>query len=152
MKDKATSFAEACKGIWSDILEESALLIQATKEKFTAMKEGFSRWFDKNKADLEKSAREAKSSGISSMVKLGEMISASLEKGAKVASDAGAVALFICVSPIILLVNGVKAIPGVYDSAVGMIRAFVEKEASEYSANRVEESLRYIKTFEGFKY
>jgi hypothetical protein len=152
MKDKAAAFAEACKGIWSDILEESALLIQATKEKFAAMKEGVSEWFTKNKAELEKSAREAKSSGIESMSKLSEMVSTSLAKGAKVASDIGAVALFICVSPIILLVKGVKAIPGVYDSAVGMVKTFVEKEAAEYAENRVKESLRYIKTFEGFKY
>jgi hypothetical protein len=152
MKDKAAAFAEACKGIWSDILEESALLIQATKEKFAAMKEGVSEWFAKNKAELEKSASEAKSSGIESMSKLSEMVSTALAKGAKVASDIGAVALFICVSPIILLVKGVKAIPGVYDSAVGMIKTFVEKEAAEYAENRVKESLRYIKTFEGFKY
>jgi hypothetical protein len=152
MKDKATAFAEACKGIWSDILEESALLIQATKEKFAAMKEGVSEWFAKNKAELEKSASEAKSSGVDSLKKLGEMASAALAKGTKVVSDIGAVALFICISPIILLVKGIKAIPGVYDSAVEMVKTFVEKEAAEYAENRVKESLRYIKTFENFKH
>lgn len=153
MKDKAQAFAEACKGIWSDILEESALLIQATKEKFAAMKEGINEWFSRNKAELEKSASEAKASGIDSLKKLGEMASAAWAKTTKVATDIGCVALFICVAPIVGLVNGIKAIPGVYDSAVEMVKNFAEKEAAEYREHRVaNESFKYIKTFEKFKY
>jgi len=152
MKDKAAAFTEACKGIWSDILEESALLIQATKDKLSAMKEGVNDWFAKNKVELEKIVSEAKSSSVDSMKKLGDSTSVVLSKATKTAGEIGCVALFICVAPIVGLVDGVKAIPGVYDSAVEMVKNFVEKEAAEYAEYRVKESLRYIKTFEGFKY
>jgi hypothetical protein len=153
MKDKAQAFAEACKGVWSDILEESALLIQATKEKINSMKEGVSEWFTKNKADLEKSIIEAKSSSVDSLKRAGEMARTALTATAKTAKEIGCVALFICVAPIVGLVNGIKAIPGVYDSAVEMIKNFVEKEAAEYNEFRVKnENLKYIKTFENFKY
>jgi hypothetical protein len=106
MKDKAQAFGETCKGIWSDILEESALLIQAMKEKFVAMKESVNQWFTKNKADLEKSVSEAKTSGIESLSKLGDTISNILSKATKTAVEFGAVALFICILPIVLLIRG----------------------------------------------
>jgi len=153
MKDKAQAFGETCKGIWSDILEESALLIQAMKEKFVAMKESVNQWFTKNKADLEKSVSEAKTSGIESLSKLGDTISNILSKATKTAVEFGAVALFICILPIVLLIRGIKAIPGVYDSAVEMVKNFIEKEVAEYNQYRIKkESLKHIKTFENFKY
>lgn len=153
MKDKAQAFGEACKGIWSDILEESALLIQATKERLNSMKEKAGEWFDKNKADLEKSVAEAQASSIDSLKKAGEMAKEAMSKATKTAAEIGCVCVFICISPIIGLVNGVKAIPSVYDSAVEMVKNFVEKEVSEYNQYRSKnESLKYIKTFENFKY
>jgi hypothetical protein len=153
MKDKAEAFAEACKGVWSDILEEAALLIQAIKEKFTSMKEGISEWFNKSKSDLEKSIITTKSSSLDSLKKLGEMVNNALSTATKTSKEIGCVAVFICMVPIIALINGVKAIPGVYNSAVEMVKNFVEKEISEYSEYRNKsESLKYIKTFENFKY
>jgi len=156
MKDKATAFAEACKGIWSDILEESALLIQATKDKLSAMKEGVNDWFAKNKVELEKSVSEAKSSSIDSMKRLGDLASDALAKASKTAveigKEIGKVAIIICVLPIIGIVEGIKAIPGVYDSAVEMVKNYVEKQVADFHIADKSENLRYIKTFEGFKY
>ena len=150
MKDKAAAFAEACKGIWSDILEESALLIQATKDKLSAMKEGVNEWFAKNKAELEKSVIQAKSSSIDSMKRLGDLASGALAKASKTAAEIGEVAIVICVLPIIAIVEGIKAIPGVYDSAVEMVNNYVEKQVADF--RKMSESLRYIKTFENFKH
>ena len=33
MKDKGEAFVESCKGVWADVLKETTLLIQKTKEK-----------------------------------------------------------------------------------------------------------------------
>ena len=74
-----------------------------------------------------------------------------LSKATKTAVEFGAVALFICILPIVLLIRGIKAIPGVYDSAVEMVKNFIEKEVAEYNQYRIKkESLKHIKTFEVF--
>jgi hypothetical protein len=114
------------------------------------MKEGVNEWFTKNKAELEKSAREAKSSSIDSMKRLGDLASDALAKASKTAVEIGKVAIIICVLPIIAIVEGIKAIPGVYDSAVEMVKNYVEKQVADFRT--MSENLRYIKTFEGFKY
>jgi len=152
MKDKMEAFAETVKGIWSDIVEECTLLYHNTKEKLIAMKDNISAWFAKNKSDLQKSIDETKTSGMESLKSLGEKASEAWNKTKQVASDVAAVALYICVQPIIFIINSVKAIPGVYENAIKMVKEFIDKEVAEYNQYRVKENLKYIQTFERFKY
>lgn len=152
MKDKMEAFAETVKGIWSDIVEECTLLFHATKEKLMAMKDDISSWFAKNKVELQKTVEETKSSGMDSLKSLGEKAAEAWGKTKQVASDVAAVALYICVQPIIFIVNSIKAIPGVYENAIKMVKEFIDKEVAEYNQYRVKENLKYIKTFERFKY
>lgn len=156
MKEKGEAFAEACKGVWTDILEETALLIQSCKEKMVATKEGISEWIAKNKQELEKNAAVAKSSAIESMRELSEMTSTALQKGKQVVGDVAAISLFICVFPILKLVEGVRAIPGLYESAVSISKEFIQKEIQSiresYQKEMAKESFKYLKSFESFKY
>jgi gas vesicle protein len=152
MKDKMEAFAETVKGIWTDIIEECALLYHGIKEKLMAMKDNISSWFEKNKKDLQQTLDETKSSGMDSLKSLGEKASEAWTKTKQVASDVAAVALYICVQPIIFIINAIKGIPGVYESAIKMVKEFIDKEVAEYNQYRVKENLKYIQTFERFKY
>ena len=49
MKDKGEAFVESCKGVWTDILKETTLLVQKTKQKMISMKGGVNDWIEKNK-------------------------------------------------------------------------------------------------------
>lgn len=152
MKNKGEAFVEACKGVWADVLKETSLLIQKIKEKMGSMKNGFNEWVEKNKSSLTESINKSKSSGIESMNKLSELASSVLSKSKKVARDIGFISFFMAVASINLLLNGIKSIPGIYDSAVKMVNEFIEKEIAEHNKHRVKnEKFKYLKAFESFK-
>ena len=156
MQDKGAALIESIKGIWSDILQEAGLAIEAIKEKFTSMKDGFKAWLEKSKVDLEKSAIDTGQSGIEILVKISDMAKQAWEKTTDVAATTAKVAFFLAVVPIVLLIEGCKKIPDAYKSSVEMINNFLEKEAAEikarYDKGMATEKFKYIKTFENFKY
>lgn len=157
MKEKGEAFVETCKGIWTDILEETSLLIQSCKEKMLATKEGISKWLETNKQELDKNIEAAKASTIDTIKVLGDKVKSALEKGKQVAGDVLSISVFVCVFPMIKLIEGVKAIPGVYDSSVKIAKEFIAKELEEIKSEYAKElakkeSFKYLKTFENFKY
>lgn len=156
MKEKAEAFKEYFKGLYNDILAKTTQLIQDTKSKIIETGEKISQWIESNKSSVEKSISDAKQSGIDSMNELAEMAQKALVKGKKVASDVAYLAVFICIAPIVLIIEGIKKVPEIYDAAVEMSVNFIKNEVAEiktqYQEEMAKESLRHIKTFESFKY
>lgn len=157
MKEKSEAFKEYLKGVYNDIIAKTSKLISDTKNKISEAGENMDKWMKENKESLSKKAREVKNSGIESMVKLSNIISDILDRSKKTAKDILGISVFICVAPIVLIVEGVKRIPGIYDYVVKMVNEYVNKQIEEYKQVTSEydaksESLTYIKTFENFRY
>jgi len=136
MKDKAEAFAEYIKGAFSEILAKISLLAQQSKEKFLAMKEGFKEWSQKNKQSILESLDEAKSIGISGLERAIMLAKNALEGGKDVLKFIGILSIVIITAPIILLIKGLKAIPGLIESAKEMISNYIQKEIEEYKEYR----------------
>jgi len=166
LKEKGEAFVNACKSIYQKVIENSILAYQATKEKFISMGNGFTKWINNNADSIKKQAEEAKTSTVAGISKLGEMVSNAMTKTGEfvsnamtktgeVASKVAMIALFVIVWPIKTLINGIKSIPLVYDSAVDAVSKFVESTISDFKKGHTDEmgkneSLKYIISFNNF--
>lgn len=137
MKDKAAAFAEYIKGAFSEILAKISLLAQSTKEKFLAMKEGFNEWVNKNKKSISESLEKLKTLGIKGIEQFIELSKKALEGGKDVLKLIGILSIAIILGPIILLIAGLKAIPGIIESAKEMISNYINREIEEYKEFRI---------------
>lgn len=163
MKAKAEAFVEYFKGLFNDLLARAAKLIEDTRKKMEQNKKDLSNWLEKNKKDLEMQIETTASKGYLFMQELIENCEIILERGFKLAQDIGKIVLFICISPILIIIEVVKSIPGVYDSAITMLKEYIRKENELFMKNHnagydedgnliQTESFRYLMTFERFKY
>jgi dsDNA-binding SOS-regulon protein len=132
MKNKAESFKEYFKGIYNDIIAKTTKLIADTKQKMIDTGDDLNKWIESNKESISNKVEESKRSGIESMNKLSKIISDILSKTKKTAKDIIGLSIFICVSPIIIIVNGVKKIPGIYDYVVSSVNEYINKQIQEY--------------------
>lgn len=133
MKEKSEAFKEYLKGVYNDIIAKTSKLISDTKNKISEAGENMDKWVEENKESLSKKAQEVKNSGIESMTKLADIISDILNKSKKAAEDIAGISFFICVVPILLIIEGVKKIPGIYDYVVKMVNEYVNKEIAVYN-------------------
>lgn len=156
MKSKAEAFEEYFKGLYNDVLAKTTKLIADTKRKMMETGDKVNNWIQANKESITKNKEMAKQSGIDAMRQLSEMVSNVLEKSKKGAGEIASIAFFICVAPIVLLIEGVKKIPTIYNSAIEITKKFVQDEIADiktqYQDEMTKESFRHIKTFESFKY
>jgi phage-related protein len=128
MKEKAAELGEAVRGIWANMMEKTREFVAKTKAKMIAAKDSIAEWIKSNKASIEKNIEEAQKSTIEGMNSLAKMAKDALNKAGKVALNIGAVALFICVWPIVKVIEGIKAIPGIYTVAVEATKNFLKAE------------------------
>lgn len=136
MKDKAAAFGEYIKGAFSEILAKISLLAQQSKEKFLAMKEGFTEWVQKNKQSILKSLEEAKAFGVKGLERAIMLAKKAFEGGKDALKFIGILSIAIIMTPIILLIMGLKAIPGLIESAKVMISDYIQKEIEDYKEYR----------------